>query len=207
MITNGTVEYSRRVRTGDFEHKDAKVSLSFAFDPADDADAALKRIGQLAVARAHEMVGDAVPAGDAVSPPVAAVSMPAVTLAAVVPTTQPAATPEPMASPTAMASPSTMAAAPSTIAAPVVMPPVSPASVPASPVEGPKEITDADLVHAASSKNAKLLSQYASDTEGRAQIPNKIHAVVGQFVTPPAGVRQIPQERRRAFLDALEALS
>lgn len=71
-ITNGTIEFSRRIRTGDFEHKDAKVSLTFTVPEGVDHKLITEHVGNIAVERALAMVGekpaavsiaDALPAG------------------------------------------------------------------------------------------------------------------------------------------------
>src|SRR5260370_27709570 len=59
QITNGTVEYSRRLKTGDYEYKDAKVSLSFSVSDGDDeARSMAKFVSALAMERAHIMTGE-----------------------------------------------------------------------------------------------------------------------------------------------------
>ena len=67
-ITNGTIEFTRRLRTGDFEHKDAKVSLSFTVPEGmgfrDDAASSvgvqdlIAKVAREAVEHALHMVGE-----------------------------------------------------------------------------------------------------------------------------------------------------
>ncbi len=57
-ITNGTIEFTRRVTTGDYQHKDAKVSLTFTIDEGVDPEQFAAHVGRLAVERAMEMVGE-----------------------------------------------------------------------------------------------------------------------------------------------------
>ena len=57
MVTNGRVVYVRRVRTGDFEHKEATVELSFAAGPNGAGEETIREIAQMAMARAEAMVG------------------------------------------------------------------------------------------------------------------------------------------------------
>src|ERR1700732_4722821 len=76
-ITNGTVEFSRRLKTGDYEHKDAKVTLSFTVDDGQTYDGMrtwLRAIAEAAVSEALVMVGEK-QAGVPILPP--GVSIPA----------------------------------------------------------------------------------------------------------------------------------
>ena len=47
-ITSGFISYERRVKTGDFEHKHAAVTVHYAADPGEDADALISLAGALA---------------------------------------------------------------------------------------------------------------------------------------------------------------
>lgn len=56
-VTNGTIEYERVVRPADFESKRFKVSLSFAIDDGSDPAAATAQVADLAVAEVHRRLG------------------------------------------------------------------------------------------------------------------------------------------------------
>lgn len=57
-ITHGTVEFNRRLNTGDYSHKDAKVTLSFTVNEGDDIAAVTAYVGTVALAQAMVMVGE-----------------------------------------------------------------------------------------------------------------------------------------------------
>ena len=47
-ITSGSISYERRVKTGDFEHKHSAVTVHYAVDVGEDADALISLAGALA---------------------------------------------------------------------------------------------------------------------------------------------------------------
>jgi len=55
-ITNGKVVYVRRLRTGDFEHREATVELAFTISEEEDPGLALSGVAELARHRAEAMV-------------------------------------------------------------------------------------------------------------------------------------------------------
>lgn len=57
-VTNGVIEYNRRLRTGDFEHKDAKVSLSFTLGDGENVRQVMAAVAVEAVLVASQMVGE-----------------------------------------------------------------------------------------------------------------------------------------------------
>lgn len=59
LITNGTVTYERRVKTGDFEHKQAAITIHYALDQGEDlkiADLLIASAGQLATQHVFGML-------------------------------------------------------------------------------------------------------------------------------------------------------
>jgi hypothetical protein len=62
VTTNGEVSYTRRIRIGEFEHKEATVRLSFTLpEDMEDMPAAVARFGETVVARVEGMLGLATP--------------------------------------------------------------------------------------------------------------------------------------------------
>ncbi len=183
-ITNGTIEYSRRIRTGDFEHKDAKVSLSFTVPDGGDVDALIELVGGAAVLRAHTMVGEQRPAV-APAPKVKTWAGPSVG--------QRVADPAPPAAPVEQAITGLTPAG--TLNGPGAIATASPSEI----------ITDKKLVEELTAKNARLLGHAETDLE-RSAAPVKLHKLVAEFVPPPAKVQAIPQEKRAEFLQRLAAL-
>src|ERR1039458_6369088 len=76
VITNGEITYLRRIKTGDYEHKEASVRLSFTLaENTENVNAGLSRVGAHALAHAEAMlnnrVSEAPVAGVAAATPVA----------------------------------------------------------------------------------------------------------------------------------------
>lgn len=65
----------------------------------------------------------------------------------------------------------------------------------------PEPISDMQLIDAVKKKNGKL--QIAQG----AQAPIRIRALVAEYVAPPKGSRDIPQDKRHEFMTKLEALT
>jgi hypothetical protein len=57
QITGGTVSYERRVKTGEFEWKQFTSILNFTSDKGEDPEAALHAASRIAVNHTHQMVG------------------------------------------------------------------------------------------------------------------------------------------------------
>ena len=57
-VTHGSVEFTRRLNTGDYSHKDAKVILSFEIKEGEDVAKAAAYVGQIATIQAAVMVGE-----------------------------------------------------------------------------------------------------------------------------------------------------
>jgi predicted RNase H-like HicB family nuclease len=70
----------------------------------------------------------------------------------------------------------------------------------------PTPISDADLVEAITAKNARLMTE-AKDKLEREKAPIKCNALIASYVPPPGRSSAIPQEKRREFLYALNALT
>jgi flagella basal body P-ring formation protein FlgA len=67
IVTNGVVEFERVTRPADYESKRGKVSLSFAVEDSEDAEAVVERVGAMAMRRALTMVGEVLQ-GEVVQP-------------------------------------------------------------------------------------------------------------------------------------------
>lgn len=197
MITNGTVKFNRRVRTGDFEHKDASVELTFSNQGEAVSVGQIEVIAALAVEKALGMVGERA------APPVAVPADPMAGAAAstpVVPAGSTIVDPMTGAAPT----PTSPVLSPSeiVIGAPAAPSPVNGAS---TSTAGAEPITDAQLVNAITSKNASLLAKTPEAERGL--VPVRLGEVVARFdKTVPPNVRKIPAELRAEFLRALDAL-
>jgi hypothetical protein len=210
MITNGTITFERRITTGDYQHKQATVSLTFVLPEGAPTEAVYERVRAVAneaVARALAMVADATggkanvkkqpvlsqpaqPSDEAQIEVLAAVSGPSLLKPAETLTAQPinAAWSGPTVGQKIGAPRDIMGAA------------INPADAPVD-----TEITDAQMVEAISSKNAHMLNA-AADDMARQQVPVALHALVATFVPPPAKVQAIPAAKRAAFLMQLAAL-
>jgi hypothetical protein len=183
-LTNGRVVYLRRIKTGDYEHKEATVELSFILDPG-DAEAEIARVGELARARAEAMVSGRPQATEtprAAKPPTVAPKV---------------AEPKPE---------------PPTVAPKVAEPKPEPKPEPpkVADVSGMDDIGDptdvSEVIEAAPISDVKLVEHI---THINAKVKNAlaVRAIIAQFAgPPPKRSSDIPQDKRAAFLDMLNAL-
>jgi hypothetical protein len=207
VIQSGKVIYGRTVKTGDYENKRIDIELAFTVDDGQDAEAVVGVVGQMAVKKAHELLGLKAPAvaptteqangakeaaaermnaaeGKAPKPPRAPKPAPA----------KPEPKPEALKDELEVEQPKAEAPKPETPADDWET---------AGAAEPPKEITDKELSDAAIRKVTEL----QKDHQGAA--PAMIRKLIATFFTEPAGkmLRDIPQARRQEFLDKLKALS
>ncbi len=133
---------------------------------------------------------------------VGASSAPAAAISVIDPAPGLTAQPGPIAMPAASPSepvPSQPVATPSAISAPV-------AAGPATPASTSTVIEDKAMLDAASHTQARILKAAAQDAISQEMTARKIEGVIRQFVPPGTRLFDIPQEKRQAFLDALDAL-
>lgn len=216
-VTNGTVNFLRRIKTGDYEHKEASVTLNFSV-PEDmgvaEAAGWVERIGQMAETKAHVMLGLVKSA--AVETVRAVENVAAPTISEVKASIAKAEAPAPAATeppkhrgrpPGSKNKPKeeTADTAASIEDEPAPEASQKPGDEPAVVDEGdpfgigaepePEPITDADLIGAVTKKNAEI------------KAPARIKEVIYKFVTAPKTVRDMAQEVRQAFLDELAKLA
>lgn len=206
QITGGAVEFTRPSNYST-DKSGAKVTLTFMCAEGTghgEAVDMLDRVISLAVDRAMGMVGEkpAMVLSDPVAPTSAVAEAwagPTVGQRVGANPTEETLIPSKligiMGNGVAINPPGAVVAGASTMAAPT--------ATAASPSE--EVITDAQMVEAISSKNAHLLNA-AEDDLARQQVPVALHALVAQYVPPPAKVQAIPAAKRAAFLKQLAAL-
>lgn len=221
-VTNGVVNFLRRIKTGDYEHKEASVTLNFNI-PEDmgiaEAAGHIERIGQMAETKAHVMLG-LVKAGATHALAVVEKAVEPVTdrvdeIVNKIMTDASAVADEAANSETAKRLEAELTK-PRRNRPPKVDPKPDPASVveePAQPaVTSPADddpfAEDGDVFSAAEPEvTASDMISAVTKKNGEIRNPTAIKTLIGQFVAPPKTVRDIPQVRRREFLDKLAALT
>lgn len=200
QITGGKVLFGRTVKTGDYENKRVDVELAFSVGDNEDYKAILDLAAAQAHAKAHEMLGLrekplATPAPAPVEQPKPAEAKPQ--SGPVVETAGPkeADAKKRAKKPPVVADP----AAVDVVAEQPKPAEPEPANDPAAVVEeewagAPAEITDADLMAAITKKNGEIKQ------------PQAIRNLIGKYVPAPKPAREIPQDKRQAFLAELGAL-
>lgn len=202
QITGGSVVFSRTVKPADYEGKKAEVTITFVMaenETRAQAQAMLDGAAAMAQTKALELVGlkPAKPAAEPAEP-----ENPA--LKNVVDADRPGAKRGPGRPPKAQQ-------------APAAEPQEDPLA--AAEVEGANEAAeaaqhaddaDADLLTGASTAPQPITDKEILDavTKKMAEINNgpAIKAVREKFVQTPKGVRDIPQEKRKEFLEELAKL-
>lgn len=204
QITGGSVTYLRRVKTGDYEHKEAATTIQFSNGENEDDISAQARA--VAVDRTNEALGIK-PADAPVTQPLTPAAVPQ----------KPRATRGAAKPPTVQALPNTEgeaggAAASSTtggatseadpFASETTTEPNSTTSASTQSSDNgfdddllappAKEINDKELVEALQAHNRKV-----NNSPG-------IRALIGKYVAAPKRAQDIPQDQRRQFLDELE---
>ncbi len=204
-ITNGHVSYERRVKTGDFEHKHAAVTLHYALDPGDDADALIELAGTLATRHVFKVlrakpapVGQSVPDGPPPSDGVVPVAdpSPAVDVTEVIPEVIVAEVIPPVTN-LRQAKRAVKAKQPVVVDVdPVVVDPVP---------EAVSEVVD-DFTAAAPAVSDAELGQALSRIAAKLKDRPRIQALIGEFVQTGQSYTLIPAVRRSEFVSKLEAL-
>lgn len=206
QITGGSVTYLRRVKTGDYEHKEAATTIQFSNGENEEDISAQARA--VAVDRTNEALG--------IKPADAPVTQPSTPATAPM---KPRATRGAAKPPTVQALPNTAGEAGGEVASSTtggatseadpfadsglqeqITAPASGGTEPAGSDNGfdddllsppAKEINDKELVEALQAHNRKV-----NNSPG-------IRALVGKYVAVPKRAQDIPQDQRRQFLDEL----
>jgi hypothetical protein len=194
-ITNGTVEFTRRVTTGDYQHKDAKVSLTFVVGDSEDALTMLEYVGNRAVERALAMVGEAPrPMTTKLEPlvkqPVEAQPWPGPTVGKPVGN---------VVDIMGVANPTVTAA-----------PPAAEVAEPEAPAPQPAVISDKRLTDEVSARNAALITAAGADDTARQLATQRVLKLVDEFTGLPPGpgrLSKVPAERRAEFIERLAKLA
>lgn len=211
QITGGRVSFSRTVKPADYESKAATVELTFLVEEGEDHDPVLQAIGSIVQAKALELVG-LKPAGNGSAGAPRATKPAGKTKADLEAEAAAALGGNPTSGKAAKTPPK--AAAPKTGAAISTGEPrgeadgsahdaasvedVTSAADPAAIGDddlmsaAPAEITDADLTSRITQHNAKIKN------------PVAIRQLIGKYVKAPGQARDIPQDKRAAFLAELE---
>ena len=191
QITGGEFSYMRRVKTGDYEHAEAKALLNFSTPEGSDYRAVFDEATNASVSQVLKVLGLSLrPMEIAVAEKLAR---------AATKTTKKAADPSEVA---AVVDPSPTSASPTdpvesvqpatgadtlVIAAAQADPAsVEDWTVPEQPV------TDTALLEAINQRNSVLMK------------PVAIRALIHDYVKPGQGAKDIPMDKRRAFLDRLK---
>lgn len=203
-ITDGKVEYERRVTTGDYQHRMAKATIGWA-NP-DNADSEL--IQQEALRQAQALVHQAVGLTTAPATIDTSTAVSTAPIAAGSPSTVEAPkTRKPRGA-------STTATTASTVATPEPPPAVAPTTADLAAIEDNAafqmeedlapvvEVTDMDLQKVVQGKVAGLLKadDAAHNTKARQAVTKLIRSYAD-------GVSMIPKDKRHAFITQLEALT
>lgn len=206
VITSGSVSYERSVKVADFENKKLRVELSFGVEEdAGDPMTAINAVADQAMALVHDKLGirttTVAPRTVSVTPAVATDKAPAGKDGYVQRQAEKAA-------PKTTVKPPSKKAAEKAVDEPVVDMGETGAAISTGGerVEGddlsfldeadaPTEITDKDLLDVIGKVN------------GKTKNPIAIKAEISKFAgSPPKTYKDVPQEKRAAFLAALNAL-
>ena len=209
-ITNGSVTYLRRVKTGDYEHKEAAIVVHYALDEGENLDIAneiIGRAGALALDHVHGVLRGKPPQPVASAP--APVAQPVVDLAPAVDSV-----PDPV--PAVLEATADVELAP---AKPVVtnlraakraVKKVEDLIVDHEPTPDSKyvpEIVDVDFVAEAPAATDAELGQALARKNAALKDRPRIVALIGEFTQAGSSYTTIPGVRRAEFLNKLEALA
>jgi hypothetical protein len=213
-ISNGSVVFERRVRTGDFEHKHASITVHFALDPGESHDI-VATAGRLAFGHVHQLLGfrpaPEVPVPDAGNGPVPGAVAP-VCAGADVPlepvSDGPADIPlEGLPPPVTNLKAAKRAAAKKDKGIDVVSDTVPEVvHIPPAVVEAVREIVEDFTAEAPAATDAEL-GQALSRKMAQLKDRPKIQTLLGQFVQAGQSYSLIPAVRRGEFMQKLEALA
>jgi len=233
-ITNGTIEYSRRLKTGDYEHKDGKASISFTVPEGEDPEKLASYARQIAHAQTTSMlVGEVTSARAEPEKPTRAKREPKdIVIGETHPVTDPMIGSSASVAPTPTASPPVPVEGSSNVAPPAagldsmtgsILIPRSPAAgvspdpmamgggpTSASVAGGP--VTDASPPAPIGVSDADLTSHITAKLTGlKALIGDvavqKIAGLVWEYVPQPGRSTQMTQEQRVNFLARLKDLA
>lgn len=190
MITNGTIRYLKRVRTGDFQHDEAQADISFVVSEGQDGTYAAAEARGLAVNevfRALGLLSDGMTVAAPETPPP--------------PTSQPA--PVKRERKTAVKDPlAPGAAAMDTSEA-------KNAADGSAVTEERPQVSDSDLTSFVARRNDELIAAFAAKQGGDGRAGTALlRDVIAKYSTSiPASVRGIPQEKRYAFMGEVKKLN
>lgn len=197
QITNGRLAYTRRVNTGNYEHREVVADFSFSVAEGASAvaiDAFINQTGNLAKTKAEQLAkGETLP-DRAMSEQVA----------------QPAGQSEaPKRGPGRP--PKVQAQESASTSLPLVD---TSLSIPSDDLDGPAvklagKIEDdlGDVTGVQSAIDDKTLVDHITHTNQRIKNAPAIRALIAEFAgPPPATTAKIPQERRQEFINKLEGL-
>jgi hypothetical protein len=208
-ITNGSISYERRVKTGDFEHKHAAVTVHYAADEGEDIHELIRFAGSLATtnvfaallakAQVTHATADVVVGGAGANAPV------------------PVADPQPV-----VAAP---ASEPVVEVVQEILPPVTNLKAAKRAAAKKAEVVEAEviaLVEEIVAETPAIVEDFvaeapaASDQELGAALSRvnaklkdkpRIMALIGEFVQSGQSYTLIPNSRRAEFITKLEALA
>lgn len=210
-LTNGTVSYERRVKTGEYEHKHAAVTIHYALDVGDNADEFISLAGTLAAGHVFKIL--LAKPRDSAPEAVAVVSVPdpAPAHEIIVEEVIPPAT-NLKAAKRVAAKKAPMTAAQVVEAACVVVEEVVPTpEVPFSLMAAatPAAVTEVieDFTADAPSLTDAELSQALSRVNAKLKDGPRIRTLIGEFVQSGQSFSMIPAVRRGEFVTRLEALA
>lgn len=211
-ITSGRIVYSRTVKTGDYENKKFEIEYCFNVDDGQDAGALTDQVGGMCVEKCHIMLGLAKAKSAADTKTITGVESGGKEAAAAAMNAKDKPKAEIEAEETP---PKRKAGRPPNTTKKTTEADELDAPTPQTkeqtkvevdedfdtPSDAP-EITDVDLTTAASRKNAELAKTHAGAA------PAMIRGLRDKFFADPTGktLRDIPQDKRKAFLEQLEAL-
>ena len=193
QITGGEFSYMRRVKTGDYEHAEAKALLNFSTPEGSDYRAVFDEATNASVSQVLKVLGLSLRPME-----IAVAEKPA---RAATKTTKKAADPSEVA---AVVDPSPTSAGPTDPASVESVQPATGADTlviaaaqadPASVEDWtvPEQpVTDTALLEAINQRNSVLMK------------PVAIRALIHDYVKPGQGAKDIPMDKRRAFLDRLK---
>ena len=193
------------MKTGDYENKKAEVIITFSAEPGEDHTFWFDRASCAAHDRCHEIIGipTRLKLGEAPKPVEATKPTPAKVPPAAKKAAEPAKAQvvakqvdlEDFDVVKTEAKPADKTDAALLDIPAVLTKPTDPAAVEDDLLTGlPAPVTDKDLIDAVGAKNAQIKNAVA------------IRQVIGKFVEPPKGVKDIPADARKPFLDMLAKL-
>jgi hypothetical protein len=188
FLTGGHVQYTRRVKTGDYEHKDVVVLLNWAAQEGESgAEAFASKVHDMArseceriVAGKPAEVAQAQPAGQSDAPK-----------------RGPGRPPKVQATDTALSVVETIP----------ITPAIDDLDAPAAKSAAKVEDDLGDVTGAQQLIDDKTLVDHITHTNQRIKNAPAIRGLIAEFVgPPPATAAKIPQERRQEFINRLEGL-